>query len=160
MNGNDLIYIPSVAELQQMQFVSHTQNGVTYDQTAQRNLFESYIQQDKYLRAHRGQYAERNGAQIPWLNRVDVKFAQDVLTTMGKTKNTLQFTLDIFNFGNLLNPSWGKLKSINNSSILIPQNQNSLIPGGAVVPTFKLATAQNEMITRTFRDNCSCTKTG
>ena len=138
-----------------MQFVSHTQNGVTYDQTAQRNLFESYIQQDKYLRAHRGQYAERNGAQIPWLNRVDVKFAQDVFTTMGKTKNTLQFTLDIFNFGNLLNPSWGKLKSINNSSILIPQNQNSLIPGGAVVPTFKLATAQNEMITRTFRDNVS-----
>ena len=155
VNGNDLIYIPSVAELQQMQFVSHTQNGVTYDQTAQRNLFESYIQQDKYLRAHRGQYAERNGAQIPWLNRVDVKFAQDVFTTMGKTKNTLQFTLDIFNFGNLLNPSWGKLKSINNSSILIPQNQNSLIPGGAVVPTFKLATAQNEMITRTFRDNVS-----
>jgi len=155
VNGNDLIYIPTVSELQQMQFVSHTQNGVTYDQTAQRNLFESYIQQDKYLRAHRGQYAERNGAQIPWLNRLDVKFAQDVFTKMGKTKNTLQFTIDIFNFGNLLNPSWGKLKSINNSSILIPQNQNSLIPGGAVVPTFKLATAQNEMITRTFRDNVS-----
>ncbi len=155
VNGNDLIYVPTVAELQQMQFVSHTQNGVTYDQTAQRNLFEAYIQQDKYLRGRRGQYAERNGAQLPWLNRLDVKFAQDVFTKMGKTRNTLQFTIDIFNFGNLLNPSWGKLKSINNSSILIPQNQSSLIPGGAVVPTFKLATAQNEMITRTFRDNVS-----
>jgi hypothetical protein len=155
VNGNDLIYIPTVAELQQMQFVSHTQNGVSYDQTAQRNLFEAYIQQDKYLRAHRGQYAERNGAQLPWLNRVDLKFAQDIFTKVGKTKNTLQFTVDIFNFGNLLNPSWGKLKSINNSSILIPQNVSSLIPSGAVVPTFKLATAQNEMITRTFRDNVS-----
>jgi hypothetical protein len=155
VNGNDLIYIPTVAELQQMQFVSHTQNGVSYDQTAQRNLFEAYIQQDKYLRAHRGQYAERNGAQLPWLNRVDLKFAQDIFTNVGKTKNTLQFTVDIFNFGNLLNPSWGKLKSINNSSILIPQNVSSLIPSGAVVPTFKLATAQNEMITRTFRDNVS-----
>jgi hypothetical protein len=155
VNGNDLIYIPTAAELQQMQFVSHTQNGVIYDQTAQRNLFEAYIQQDKYLRAHRGQYAERNGAQLPWLNRVDLKFAQDIFTKVGKTKNTLQFTVDIFNFGNLLNPSWGKLKSINNSSILIPQNVSSLIPSGAVVPTFKLATAQNEMITRTFRDNVS-----
>ncbi|MFN4893429.1 MAG: carboxypeptidase regulatory-like domain-containing protein [Bacteroidota bacterium] len=155
VNGNDLIYIPTAAEVQLMSFASHTQNGVVYNESAQRALFEAYILQDKYLRSRRGQYAERNGAQLPWLNRVDLKFAQDIFTSAGKNKNTLQFTIDIFNFGNLLNPSWGKLKSINASGILLPQNTHLLVPGGTVPPQFKLATAQGEMITRTFRDNVS-----
>ncbi|MFZ1314263.1 MAG: hypothetical protein WAR38_15465, partial [Chitinophagaceae bacterium] len=159
VTGNDLIYIPTAAQVQQMQFASQTVNGVVYDQTAQRNLFESYILQDKYLKAHRGQYAERNGAQIPWLNRVDLKFMQDIFANVGKSKNTIQFTLDIFNFGNMINPSWGKLKSINASSILVPTNQNSLIPGGSVVPQFRLATAQGDIITRTFRDNVTVAST-
>lgn len=159
VTGNDLIYIPTVAQVQQMQFASQTINGVVYDQTAQRNLFEAYIMQDKYLKAHRGQYAERNGAQIPWLNRVDLKFMQDIFAKVGKNKNTIQFTLDIFNFGNMINPSWGKLKSINASSILIPTNATSLIPGGSVVPQFRLATAQGDIITRTFRDNVSVAST-
>ena len=159
VNGNDLIYIPTVLQVQQMQFVSHVQNGVTYDQTAQRTLFENYVQQDKYLRNHRGQYAERNGAQAPWRNQLDVKIMQDLFTKIGKYRNTLQFTVDIINAGNLINASWGKQKQANaatafsgNASILLPQNQNSLVPSGAVVPTFKLATDRGQMITRTYRD--------
>lgn len=159
VSGNDLIYIPTKAELTNMQFQSQTVNGVVYDQNAQRTLFENYIGQDKYLRAHRGQYAERNGAQIPWLNRVDVKIMQDVFTKVGKNKNTVQFTLDIFNFGNIINSDWGKFKSINASSILIPTNQNSLVPGGTVVPQFRLATANGDIITKTFRDNVSINST-
>lgn len=157
--GNDLIFIPTATQVQSMVFASQTINGVVYDQNAQRSLFENYIQQDKYLKAHRGQYAERNGAQLPWLNRVDVKFMQDIFTKIGKNRNTFQFTLDIFNFGNMINPSWGKLKTINASSILIPTNQNSLVPGGSVVPSFRLAQAQGDIITRTFRDNISVAST-
>ncbi len=159
VSGNDLIYIPTAAEVTQMQFVTLNVNGVNYDQTAQRNLFEAYVLQDKYMRTHRGQYAERNGAQAPWRNQVDAKFIQDIFVKSGKSRNTLQFTVDVFNFGNMLNPSWGKVKSTNASSILVPQNQNSLIPGGSVVPTFKLATAQNQVVTRTFRDNVSTAST-
>jgi len=159
VSGNDLIYIPSVAEVKNMQFASQTVNGVVYDQTAQRTLFENYIGQDKYLRAHRGQYAERNGAQIPWINRVDLKFMQDLFTKIGKSKNSVQFTIDIFNFGNIINSDWGKLKTINASSILTPTNQNALIPGGTVVPQFRLASVNNEIITKTFRDNVSVTST-
>jgi hypothetical protein len=159
VTGNDLIYIPTKAEVTTMQFASQTVNGVVYDQTAQRTLFENYIGQDKYLRAHRGQYAERNGAQIPWLNRVDVKIMQDLFTKVGKNKNTVQFTLDIFNFGNIINSDWGKFKSINASSILIPTNQNSLVPGGTVVPQFRLATDRGDIITKTFRDNVSISST-
>jgi hypothetical protein len=159
VNGNDLIYIPTVSEVQSMQFTNQTINGIVYDQTAQRSLFESYIQQDKYLKKHRGQYAERNGAQAPWRNQVDLKFIQDLFVKAGKDKHTIQFTVDIFNFGNLINSSWGKVKSVNASSILIPQNQNSLIPGGTVVPTFRLATDRGQIVTRTFRDNVSVAST-
>lgn len=159
VTGNDLIYIPTSAQVQQMQFASQTVNGVVYDQTTQRNLFEAYIQQDKYLKAHRGQHAERNGAQFPWLNRVDLKFMQDLFAKIGKNKNTVQFTVDIFNLGNMINPSWGKLKSINANSILVPTNQTSLVPGGTVVPQFRLAVAQGDIITRTFRDDVSVNST-
>lgn len=157
ITGNDLIYIPKDARnTQEIQFVNTAAiNGIVYTPAQQGQLFEDFINQDKYLRNHRGQYAERNGAQIPWRNQVDVKFMQDIFVTAGKTKNTFQFTLDIFNFGNLLNPSWGKVKTINASSILTPQNQNSLIPGGNVVPTFRLATDRGQIITRSFRDNLS-----
>ncbi|MBI5858532.1 MAG: carboxypeptidase regulatory-like domain-containing protein [Sphingobacteriales bacterium] len=157
--GNDMIYIPTVSDVQSMQFTNQTVNGIVYDQTAQRSLFESYIQQDKYLNKHRGQYAERNGAQAPWRNQVDLKFMQDLFVKAGKDRHTIQFTVDIFNFGNLINSSWGKVKSVNASSILIPQNQNSLIPGGTVVPTFRLATDRGQIVTRTFRDNVSVAST-
>ncbi len=157
--GNDLIYIPTAFDVTQMQFASQTVNGTVYDQTAQRNLFESYIQQDKYLRTHRGQYAERNGAQAPWRNQVDAKFVQDLFIVSGKSRNTLQFTIDVFNFGNMLNPSWGKVKLTNANQILAIQNATSLIPGGAVLPQFRLATAQGQIVTRTFRDNVTTAST-
>ena len=159
VSGNDLIYIPTAAEVKSMQFVTLTANGVNYDQTAQRSLFENYIGQDKYLRAHRGQYAERNGGQYPWLNRTDVRIMQDLFSNINKTKHTLQFSIDVFNFGNMLKPGWGKLKTLNAGSILVPQNQTSLVAGGTVLPTFKLATANGDVVTKTFRDNVSIAST-
>ena len=154
VNGNDLIYIPKNPS--EIDFLSFTYpNGVTYTAQQQKDLFFNYIDQDKYLRNHKGQYAERNGGQIPWRNQFDVKFAQDLFANLGKNRNTFQFTLDVFNFGNLLNPKWGKVKTINASSILVPTNQNSLVPGGTVRPTFRLQTDRNNPVTKTFRDNLS-----
>ena len=149
----DLIYIPRNAS--EIDFVSQTVNGVTYTAQQQSDLFFAYIEQDKYLRKHKGQYAERNGAQLPWRNQVDLKLLQDLFINVGKNRNTIQFSVDIFNFGNLLNPNWGKLKTINASSILIPQNISSLTPGGTTRPTFRLATDRGQIITSTFRDNVS-----
>lgn len=161
VTGNDLIYIPKDARNpSEITFVPTLPiNGIVYTATQQAQLFEDFINQDKYLRKHRGQYAERNGAQLPWRNQVDLKFMQDIFSKIGKNRNTLQFTIDILNFGNMLNPSWGKVKSINATSILQPQNAPALIPGGTVVPTFRLATAQNQILTRTFRDNVSIVST-
>jgi Carboxypeptidase regulatory-like domain len=150
VSGNDLIYIPTALEVTQMTFTSQTINGTVYSPAAQQNLFESYVQQDNYLRKRRGQFAERNGAKAPWRNQIDAKFVQDVFVKAGKSRNTLQFTIDVFNFGNMLNPSWGKVKTINASSILTP-TFTSL----TTAPTFRLATANGQIVTRTFRDNLS-----
>ena len=153
-NGNDLIYIPK--DPSEITFTAFTYpNGVNYTAAEQSAMFFKYIEQDKYLRNHKGQFAERNGSQAPWRNQVDVKILQDIFMNVGKNRNTVQLSLDIFNFGNLINPNWGKVRSVNASSLLVPTNQNALVPGGTVKPTFRLQTDRNNPVTDTFRDNVS-----
>ena len=160
---NDLIYIPKNAlDPNEIQFTSFTYSGVTYSPQMQAQIFENYIMQDKYLRKHRGQYAERNGGKYPWRNQLDLKFMQEFFVNIRKQRNTFQFTIDIFNFGNLLNSNWGKFKSLNAAGILVPTNATSgtiFQPGGTVRPTFRLATDRNHIVTETFRDNVSITST-
>lgn len=105
---NDLIYVPTAAELQTTTFLSVTVNGVTYSEAAQRQLFENYIQGNKYLRNRRGQFAERNGSRLPWSHLLDLSIKQDFSVKLGKKIHTLQITYDIYNFTNLLNRNWGK----------------------------------------------------
>lgn len=156
-SGNDLIYIPKDAS--EITFVSKTVNGVTYTPQQQSDLFFQYVDQDKYLKKRKGQYAERNGALLPWRNQVDFKFIQDIFVNVGKSKNTVQFTIDVFNFGNLINSSWGLVKTINATGILVPNNISSLVAGGTVKPTFQLATDRTGLATTTFRNNESITST-
>ncbi len=104
--NNDLLYIPTSAEIQQMDF-----SGDATAQSAQRDALEAFIQQDNYLSDNRGSYAERYGALAPWRSRFDVKVLQDYNFTFsnGKT-NTIQLSIDILNFGNLLNSDWGVIQ--------------------------------------------------
>lgn len=151
--SNDLIYIPR--DPSEINFVNKTVSGVTFTPQQQSDAFFKYIEQDSYLRKHKGEYAERNAVNRPWRNEVNVKLVQDLFINVGKKRNTLQFSLDIFNFGNLLNPSWGILQTINAPGILIPTNGSSLVTGGTVKPTFQLANVGNQLITSTYRDNVS-----
>jgi len=163
----DLIYIPIDARNpNEIRFVSTTINGVVYSDLEQGILFENFIMQDKYLRAHRGQYAERNGAQLPWRNQVDFRLLQDIFANIGKNRNTIQLGLDIFNIGNLINKNWSKKRLTSTAlvgsgvPILQPQNQNSLVPGGTVVPTFRLAADRlGNINTKSYIDNVSISST-
>ena len=151
---NDLIYIP--ASPSEITFVPLTvgsgTNAVTYSAQQQSDMFFRYIEQDKYLKAHKGQYAERNGVLMPWRSQVDFKLLQDIFTNVGGKRNTLQLSLDIFNLGNFLNKNWGLTQTVNNSAILVPTNVTSLTPGGTTKPTFRLATDRGLPVTNTFRD--------
>ena len=162
----DLIYIPKNAtNPNEIQFVSQTVNGVTYTPAQQAVLFENFILQDKYLRAHRGGYAERNGAQIPWRNQFDVKFLQDLFANIGKNKNTIQFSVDIFNFLNLLNPKLGIRKitstSYLSSSTNVPILQPvTVTPNSATIPTFRLAPNRlGQINTNSFISNVALAST-
>ncbi len=149
----DLIYIPKNAS--EIDFVAYASpvNGINYTPQQQSDLFFAYIEQDKYLRSRKGQYAERNGAKMPWRSQWDVKILQDVFTNIGKNRNTIQFSIDIFNFANLLNSKWGELKTVNAPSILTPVTLPTV--GSATRPTFRLALDRGVPVTATYRDNVS-----
>jgi hypothetical protein len=105
MNGdnqfNDLMYVPrSQSEIL-------LRDLGTYTAAQQWADLDKYITQDSYLNAHRGHYAERNGAELPWSANFDFKIIQDFYINVAGKKNTLQFTLDVFNFGNYVSPQWG-----------------------------------------------------
>jgi hypothetical protein len=67
----------------------------------------AFIQQDKYLNSRRGEFAQRNGVILPYFKRLDFKAIQDFYVQVGKTKNTIEISLDIINVGNLLDKNWG-----------------------------------------------------
>jgi len=107
--NNDLIYIPTSSQVQQMTF----SGGATMA-----NDFENFIQQDDYLNDNRGNYAERYGALAPWRGRWDLKFLQDYNFSVGEKTNTIQFSIDILNVGNLISSDWGVIEQPNNLSPL------------------------------------------
>jgi hypothetical protein len=115
--GNDLIYIPR--NTSEMNFKPlPVSGGKTYTPDEQAAAFEQYINNDPYLRSHRGQYAERGGAFFPMVNRIDLSITQDLFHKIGGAKHTGQVRLDITNFGNLLNHNWGVGQRVVNNQIL------------------------------------------
>ena len=113
--SNNLIFIPESKEaLDKWTFAD---NG-GYTAEAQKNDFWNYINQDDYLKNHKGEYAERGGAVMPWHHQLDFKFNQNFYLNVAGQKNTLQFGVDIKNLANLLNSSWGLYKTVNNMSLL------------------------------------------
>jgi hypothetical protein len=153
MNGdgitNDLIYIPK--DMSEMNFVAFTTaNGIAYTPAQQAAAFEAFIQQDPYLKKHRGQYAQRNGGVMPMLNRADVSIVQDVFRNIHGQRNSFQIRLDMFNFGNLLNRNWGvgwqQTASVNtNNQVQLLTNPGVDAQGR---PTYRLATVNNQLITK------------
>ncbi|MDU8886384.1 carboxypeptidase regulatory-like domain-containing protein [Yeosuana sp. MJ-SS3] len=114
--NNDLIYIPTTSEVQQMMFSG----------PGQADAFEAYIQQDDYLSENRGKIAERYGAIAPWRGSWDIKFLQDYRIKISEDKvNTIQFSIDILNFGNLLSSDWGLVQQPNNVSPLAVNTSGS-----------------------------------
>lgn len=145
---NDLIYVPK--DPSEITFVPLTVGGKTYTAQEQSDIFFAYVEQDKYLKTRKGQYAERNGASSKWRNQVDFKLVQEVFKNVGGKKNSFQFTWDVFNIGNMLNKNWGHVNFVNNQAILVPQNVSSLVTGGTVKPTFVMADNSGDIVRNTF----------
>jgi hypothetical protein len=112
-NASDLMYIPKDESEIIFDDITKKVDGETvivFSKEDQMAAFWAYVDQDKYLKDHKGEYAERYGVMMPWVNRWDVKIMQDIFTKVGNTKHTLQLSLDLLNIGNLINSEWGVYK--------------------------------------------------
>ncbi|MDI9309798.1 MAG: carboxypeptidase-like regulatory domain-containing protein [Limnohabitans sp.] len=136
INGNDLLYVPNKAS--DLRFVDITQNVggntlVLYSAAQQAEAFDRYIDQDPYLSSRRGQYVERNSNIIPMLHRIDLSVTQDFYIKIAGQKNAFQFRVDVLNFTNMLNRSWGISQRATASNILnvsqAPSSSNNYVPG-------------------------------
>lgn len=107
-----LIYIPTDSELEKMPFADKTNKAA----------YQKFLATDSYTKNHRGEYSERNGVVAPWLNRINVRVAQDVNFKIAERQQTLEVGLDIKNVGNLLNKSWGNYKQLSSNNILSYEN--------------------------------------
>ena len=107
-SANQLIYIPTNDDLANMTFVDDDN----------KNAFKNFIESDKYLSTHRGQYEERNAILAPWLNRINIHISREMeFKVLGKS-NIIEIAADVKNLANLLNNHWGVYKSMDNNVIL------------------------------------------
>lgn len=108
MNGDgvtgDLMYIPK------------DDSEIKFKNEADRPEFWAFVNQDSYLKNHKGEYAEAYGARAPWVHQFDFRIAQDFTFKVGKTMNKLQLSFDFMNIGNMFNSKWGVAKNMANSN--------------------------------------------
>ena len=98
-NAYDLIYIP--ADKSEIRFIDADNE----------TRFWEFMDQDKYLSANKGKYAEAYAVAQPFRHVFDFRYAHDFVVKVGNTRNTLQLSLDVQNVGNLFNSRWGVSKS-------------------------------------------------
>ncbi len=108
-SNNDLIYIPkNEGEINLSDFTD--KDGVLHTAAAQWTALNAFIEQDNYLKNHRGKIAERFGAVNPWYSNIDLRILQDYSLSLGGSSHTIQASLDILNVANLISSSWGVRK--------------------------------------------------
>ena len=155
--SNGLVYIPASREaLNEWKFtdVKDKAGKVTYTAEQQKDDFWAYINQDDYLKNHKGEYAERGGAVMPWHHQLDFKFNQNFYLNVAGQKNTLQFGVDIKNLANLLNNSWGLYKTVNNTKLLKYTAGKNGAKG-----SFQFQKNGKEVLSKTYTNNTSFNST-
>ena len=145
VSNNDLVFVPQKAA--DIRFASLTVGTTVYTEAQQQAAFDAFINQDPYLSTRRGQYAERNALDLPFLHRFDFSVAQDVFVNIKKKRNAFQVRFDILNFGNMLNNKWGVSQRAG-----APQLLNFVSRDAAGVPTYRFATQRDATSTYLAKD--------
>jgi hypothetical protein len=104
---NDLIYIPANQTDINLITIPATASKPAVTPDEQWAALDAFIAGNKYLRTHRGQYAERNAARSPFQNQFDFRLMQEFKVKVGNETNRIQISFDILNVGNMLDKKWG-----------------------------------------------------
>ena len=121
--GNDLIYIPEGP------------GDINLTDPSQWEALNAFIEQDDYLTEHRGEIAERNGLVNPWYVSLDLRILQDFTVQAFGKDNTLQLSIDVLNFPNLLSPSWG-VRQVASAAATSPLSLDGFDGDGEPIFTF------------------------
>lgn len=152
----NLIYVPKSQD--ELTFQDYTPSGWknVYTASQQAADFWNFVNNDKYLKTRKGEYAERNGVVYPWTNQFDVKVTTDIFVTeKAGRKSYFQIGLDIRNIGNLLNKNWGHKWYFNKATLL---EQVSGRSNGAA-PVYKFQTNGTEVLKDQFTSNVGTSST-
>ena len=143
----DLMYIPR--DDSEIKFVSDND----------RIAFWNYVEQDDYLKNHKGEYADAYAARSPWVHSFDFKWAHDFDLKVGKTTHKLQLIANVENIGNLLNSKWGVAQTapgMTNSMIKLLSVANTADVKNGAQPIFRMATnADGSYLSKTWDYNHS-----
>ena len=104
INGDGLAY--------DLMYIPRDDSEILFKSEADRIAFWNFVEQDDYLKNHKGEYAEAYGARAPWVHTFDFKWAHDFDLKIGNTMHKLQLIANVENLGNLLNSKWGVAKQI------------------------------------------------
>ena len=102
--SNSLVYIPTESQL--------LAEDSPYTNAEE---FNDFIKADKYLSAHRGQYAERGGAIAPWRHTFNFKYERTYKFHGGES---ISAGIDVKNIANLFWRGWGNMQRLSSSDIL------------------------------------------
>lgn len=130
--SNDLIYIHK--DKSEMNFFEFTASGKTFTVDEQKEAWDKYIEQDKYMSENRGKYAERGAVFFPMVHRLDFSVSHDIKVNVAGTKNRIQLRMDIFNLTNMMNKEWGVSNYVVNNRPLVVRSNND---GGPIDADFK-----------------------
>jgi hypothetical protein len=102
--------------------LNNTVGTTVFSPQQQRDALNAFIESNHYLRNNRGKFAERNGSRLPFTNIIDLKIAQDFNIKVGTKRYQFQLTYDVFNFGNMINRTWGRNYFQSNDAFALIQN--------------------------------------
>jgi hypothetical protein len=111
VSGNDLLYVPKASGSGEVLFkLPGSTNTVANSGVAAEAKFWAVVDSEKALRDAKGGVVGRNKAFSKFTNSFDVRVTQEIPGLFAGHKGAV--TLDIQNFGNMLNKRWGRIDEV------------------------------------------------
>lgn len=132
MAGNDLMYVPKGVGSGEVLFrLQGAGNTVANSSGQAEALFWSIVDADPGLSNYKGRVVPRNSARSKFSNTIDVRLSQEVPGLFAGHKGVI--TLDILNFGNLINKRYGRIDEITFTSY--GGNRRAFVNTAGIDPT-------------------------